>query len=379
MSPLLSDNLAKLKPQDLSNTAWAFAILGMKHTRFLNAVKYELQERAQLHLSGNRRDVMTRFKGQEIANALWALATLNVPSQGLLANMEPYMIEMAVGGSSSNGSGSSKEPQLTVTNIASSWKRQELANIAWVCAVMGEYPPQLIRLVYMGLLGVGDRPDPNFLRQAHHDGGIQPSAVMSMTYLQMIMDLDMGSKNNPISFPENWDGDSTSYKSSSGSSSGDVLDSLFELRLTTSKVQQAVSQGFDRIGFSHVEEHVIGMDTLAQDHGIQMAANPTEILSLDIANVADKIGIEVDGPGHFISNIDNGSSSMGKVKQINGKLEYQFDWDNENQEINGPSALKLRILHELGWRVINIPFWEWYVMQGDAQKEEEYCRSVLND
>jgi hypothetical protein len=128
-----------------------------------------------------------------------------------------------------------------------------------------------------------------------------------------------------------------------------------------------------------VEEHVIGMDTLAQDHGIQMAANPTEILSLDIANVADKIGIEVDGPGHFISNIDNGSSSMGKVKQINGKLEYQFDWDNENQEINGPSALKLRILHELGWRVINIPFWEWYVMQGDAQKEEEYCRSVLND
>ena len=108
--------------------------------------------------------------------------------------------------------------------------------------------------------------------------------------------------------------------------------------------------------------------------------NPREVLSLDIADVESQIGIEVDGPGHFVSNIDNhhgSSSSAAKTRFLNGKLEYSFCWDSEHEEINGPTALKVRILQQIGWRVINIPFWEWYNMEGDTQKEEGYCRSVL--
>lgn len=67
---------------------------------------------------------------------------------------------------------------------------------------------------------------------------------------------------------------------------------LFKLRLTTSKVQQVVSQAFDWTGFSYAEEHVIGMDTLALDHGMQMAANPTESLSSDIDNVGEALETE---------------------------------------------------------------------------------------
>jgi hypothetical protein len=349
----------------------------MKHTRFLQAVVDQMQERAERYVSGSRRDHMTRFKGQEVANALWALATLNHPSPGLLAQMEPFLVHTA-----SNHNGGSIE-EMTVSSISRSFVRQELANIAWVCAVFGEYPTKLLQLLYTGLLGVGERPDPNYLRQSFGDAGIQSSAIMSITYLQIVMDLENKGKSDmfslPDDFPENWDG-SNNNNGRGGIDSMMDIGSFEPLRLTSSNIQCAVSSAFSRIGFSHVEEHVIAMNTLATEHGIQMAATGNEILSLDIANVDSKIGIEVDGPGHFISNIDDHDigSSAGHVSVINGKMEYQFQWDSENQVINGPTALKLRILKELGWRVINIPFWEWYAMGGDKQKEEDFCRSVLN-
>jgi hypothetical protein len=349
----------------------------MKHTRFLQAVVDQMQERTQRYVSGSRRDHMTRFKGQEIANALWALATLNHPSPGLLAQIEPFMVETA------NNSNSGGSEEMTVSSISRSFIRQELANIAWVCAVFGEYPTKLLQLLYTGLLGVGERPDPDYLQKSYGDAGIQTSAIMSMTYLQIVMDLENKGKSEkfflPDDFPENWDV-TNSNNGRGGFDSIMDLGSFEPLRLTSSNIQRAVSSAFSRIGFSHVEEHVIAMNTLATEHGIQMAATGQEILSLDIANVDSKIGIEVDGPGHFISNVDDNQvgSSAGGVSVINGKMEYQFQWDSESQVINGPTALKLRILKELGWRVISIPFWEWYAMGGDKKREEDYCRSVLS-
>ena len=51
--------------------------------------------------------------------------------------------------------------------------------------------------------------------------------------------------------------------------------------------------------------------------------------------------IEDDGPAHYLSHIDGHTDvGGGYVKQINGKLEYQFVWDGQYQEINGATALK---------------------------------------
>ena len=41
------------------------------------------------------------------------------------------------------------------------------------------------------------------------------------------------------------------------------------------------------------------MDELAQEHAIQLPLTRTEVLSIDLANLDAKIGIEVDGPAHF--------------------------------------------------------------------------------
>lgn len=362
--------LSKLKPQDLSNSCWAFSILGMKHGPFLAAARDEVISRSKQCMKGNQ-NMMTRFKGQEITNTLWAIATLNHPFGSVLTQVTPYVVQMCMDASTG---------KTTVASIANAFKRQELANLAWVCAVSGEYPPELMRILYMGLMGIGENSDRDYVSQIHGDNGIERSAMMSVIYLQIAMDLD-GAANGlslPEGFPDSWDPKAQSSGSSSSSAPGN--NNLMEdgLNLSTSNVQRAVSSAFNRVGFDHVMEHVIRMDTLAQDFGVQMSAVPIEILSLDLAHVDSKIAIEVDGPAHFVSNIENLDPALGNSQLINGKVEYQFRWNGDVQETNGPTTLKTRLLERLGWRIISIPFWEWSALKGDPQKEEAYCSKILD-
>lgn len=223
-------------------------------------------------------------------------------------------------------------------------------------------------------MGIGENPDRDYVRQIHGDSGIEKSAIMSIIYLQIAMDLD-GAANGlslPEGFPDAWD---SNGQSSSTEDTGMMEDGL---NLSTSRVQRVVGDAFTRVGFDHVVEHVIRMDTMAQEFGVQMSAIPIEILSIDIAQVDSKIGIEVDGPAHFVSNIDKPGRVLGAPQMINGKAEYQFRWNGDVQETNGPTSLKTRLMERMGWRIISIPFWDWYALKGDPKKEEAYCSKLLD-
>eukprot|EP00536_Pseudo-nitzschia_multiseries_P003502 jgi/Psemu1/64177/estExt_Genemark1.C_540102 len=371
--------------QDVSNTVWAFGIIGLKHERFLKAVEGTLRQRMERYLSG---DKSAFIQGQEMSNALWALATLNYIPSGLLSFVERYFMEML-------------QNDLTVSKISRLITRQELANIAWVAAVFGEYPPKLIEMLYMGILGVGERPDPVYIQNLYNDSGIQATHSNSMLYLQIMMDFDLGLKQNtfalPEDFPSEWamlgDNESSSAESSNG---------IMEINTTTSGIQNRISKVFDRIGFGHVDEYLLTMKDLTSEFAIKMSPFPVEVLSLDIANIESKIGVEVDGPGHWVSNIDpetnhNILCSVGEYrgpapnigdnkKDSNNRIfEYNFNWNSEDQMINGATSLKQRMFQHMGWRIINIPFWEWSRVDNqntnDSTKieaQEEYCRSLLS-
>ena len=389
-----------MKPQDVSNTAWAFAIVGIQHTEFLDAVAVELERRLRL------------FTPQETANALWALATLDHCPPNLLYRLESGIVNMQR---------YSKDARFwTTRSISKIWKRQELANLAWVCAVFGEYPMDLIKMIYMGLLGVGDDPSPDAVTECHAtaglgpDDGISATIVMSVTYLQMMMDLDPSIPGKrihlPTDFPDDWLRRSTTggqsvpsrYMGATTAETEDLLevyrsdrDKTGDLQLFRSNLQQTVSDALNRVGFDHVEEYVFDMATLAKDYGILSAGfdgnenkRSSEILSLDMANVPGRIGVEVDGPGHFIINIDHlHDLNDDNYKQAevytngNGRTEIVFGWNSNSTRIvvkkNGPTALKSRLLKAMGWTIHNIPFWEWKDVDGDLEAEEEYCRSRL--
>lgn len=368
----LHDNLSKLKPQDLSNTAWTFAVLGLRHSAFCDAAKRQLVERMERLVYAKQGKALSTardaFKGQELSNLLWALATLDIPAGDILSCVGEYMHKIC---EDENG-------KVTVTAVSKMCKRQELANMAWSCAVFDEYPPKLMNIIYKGLVGEGEEQDPAYMSRVFDDSGLQSQAIMTLIYVQAAVDragggLSASGLSLPDDFPEGWQEKSTN-------SEHHVTEPTFDLKLSTSKIQRSVSDTFRRIGFEHVEEHVITMKEMAEEYGINVAPKPMEILSIDIANVADKIAIEVDGPSHFVSIIDNvheAPPSAGFGWYNKDKLEYQYMWKGDRQHINGPTALKERLLISLGWQVIHLPFWEWYALDGDPEAQEEYCRNLL--
>lgn len=363
---------------------WAMGILGLRHQRFLEAAEATLRQRMERYLAGDKSS-MNQFLGQELGNALWAFATLDYKPSGMLSLVERYWMEMMGG-------------EMTVSNISRYISRQEMANIAWATAVFGEYPQTLIELLYNGILGVSEGLDPHYLQNTiYKDAGVTPTHFNSLLYLQIMMDLDLGIEKNSFSLPENFPSGWTSdpaleaqFKNSKSSSptsrdnaNGGIMD------LSTSAVQKRVSDAFDRIDFGHVDEYLLTMKDLVDDFRIQMPSLSADIISLDIANIDSKIGVEVDGPGHWISNIDpsdnpNLLSSVGEYRKHISKnggvsYEYTFNWNSNDQAVNGSTSLKQRLFDKMGWKIINLPFWEWNLVDTARQIEEQndFCRSLL--
>lgn len=359
----------KLSPQDASNTAWAFAIHGFKHELHLNAVSLYLQTMVKNYLVGTNKRALSETKGQEISNILWALATHNHKPKGLLKLLEEYIVDLF-------------QDDFSVAKIAQVFTRQELANLAFSLSVFGEYPVRLVELIYMGLLGLGDRCDPSYVNKCFGDSGIEHMHVNSLMYLQAIMDLELGEeRNHSFCVPENFPTDWTDYPAFQTKTVSDEVDSSSLLDVFTSNTQVSVSKALDRIGFSHVDEHMITMADLVDDYGIKMGACPVALLSLDMADVDSRIGIELDGPGHWVTDVSDSSRLLKNVGHYRttskGNFQYVFKWNEYDQEINGSTALKNRLFRAMGWRIINIPFWDWTPIFDDLDKEDEYVKRLI--
>ena len=221
-----------------------------------------------------------------------------------------------------------------------------------------------MNVLYTGLIGTDN--DPGKMRRVFEDEGLQTASIMTMMYVQIAADMEAAGLrlSLPKGFPDGWSEDEEH-----GHTHGDENDliemSSSMLTLTISKLQRSVSSTFGRIGFDNVLEHVISSNEI-QSLTSTGNLSPREILSIDIANLEKKIGIEVDGPGHFVCLID----------KPDAPITGQFDDLGENR-VNGPTILKHRLLTNLGWDIIHIPYWEYQDLGGNQDKETKYCQSLL--
>jgi hypothetical protein len=310
-----------------------------------------------------------KFKAQEIANLVWSFATLDYKRKDIMSSLEAYILHIC---------SDARKNKYDVHSIARTLKRQEAANIAWSCTVLEQYPPKLMPLLYTALFGA----DPDSLKALYKDDGMQRQALMTMFYVQMALDIEAPELglSLPSNFPVGWKDSSDMISSSNSIGDG-------ELQLTTSRLQAKVGHALDKIGFDHVQEHVITTDELQSDHDIVLSFENQEFLSIDIADVENLIGLEVDGPGHFITVLDESDSTgTGSVKRTDGGLLKNRDgtsgWKfmaNSKQQINGPTTLKDRLLQHLGWSVVHIPYWEWRDLKGNEKSEEDYIQNLLKD
>jgi RAP domain len=161
----------------------------------------------------------------------------------------------------------------------------------------------------------------------------------------------------------------------------DKLNDYIDSSASISKIHQQVSAALLRIGFDHIVEHTISMRDLATDYNAKMPPKDIDVLSIDIANPKHMIAIEVDGPSHFLSNIDGAAgivSTSGVLKHVSRtKAMYKHSWDANELEINGRTALKYTFLSYLGWTVLQVPYWEWLSIKDDINKQDEYLLHLL--
>lgn len=367
---LSKSGLNIFKPQDLSNLIWSFATLGLLHTGFFAAVSEEVAERISHCAIPKYRGesfvttpFLAPFKPQEIANLMWAYATVNFRSPRMLDAMASYIVACC----------RSRDGTFDERSIAATFNRQELANLAWSYAVLEQYPPDLMSVLYTGLLGKNG--DADYMRTVMRDLGLQRQAITTLMYVQLVVGIEAPhlGLSLPDNFPAGW-----------GERSSNSLDHLSDkptCELNPSKTQSMISRALDRIGFDNVQEFVF--------------EPPLDILSIDIAKPKERIGIEVDGPAHFVNVLDDVLSNSPvdsalpfvrsrtpspEVIHVKNRKRALFRWEwNGRRHENGPTGLKHRILCHLGWQIAHIPFWEWSSVAGNVIDEDNYLRGLLKE
>lgn len=290
-------------------------------------------------------NALVKFKAQEIANLVWSFATLNHKEQPIMDYFTDYIIYIC---------SDNRAKKYDESTIAKCFKRQEIANIAWSCTILEQYPKQLMNLLYAGLFGVKDT-DPKTLASIYDDDGLQRQAIMTMFYVQMALDFEKPELglSLPPNFPSDWreTHDSNTY-------TPELNDEDEKLRITTSRLQLKVNEALNRCRRQdYVQEHIITTTDLQVNYDITLSNENQEFLSIDMADVESMNGVEVDGPGHFITLLDE----SGTFKQ----------------EVNGPTALKDRLLEHLEWYIMHIPYWKWRDLGGDEESEDEYLQGLF--
>lgn len=227
----------------------------------------------------------------------------------------------------------------------------------------------MLDAVYLGMFGA--KHDPQIIKKVHGDNGLETSSLMTMYYVQYAAEVEAPELKLalPDGFPNGW------HQENSSSTNNEVEDdqtSSSMLQLTVSKLQKDVSRSLTKIGFENILEYVIDAPANQQADD-ESPNNPDEFLSIDIANVDKLLGIEVDGPGHFVRLIDKSRSPNQKSSSLD---DGQFEDKGENR-VNGPTLLKHRLLVALGWNIIHIPYWEYQYLEDD--KKEEYCLNVMDE
>ena len=189
-------------------------------------------------MMNDNNDAMLKFKSQELANLVWSFATVNCRIPGLMDSIAPYIISTCW---------NKQKNEVDVSRIAQTFKRQELANIAWSCAVLEQYPDQLLPLLYKGLIGNGDLASCNELKKLYQDDGLQKQAIMSLFYVQTTVDREASHIDIqlPPNFPDGWgENENEDASSNKRSFSKRAMDekstSTSMLELNTSRLQHDV-------------------------------------------------------------------------------------------------------------------------------------------
>jgi hypothetical protein len=299
--------LGQFKPQELSNLIWAYATTGQRHPK--------LYKKFADHI-GRMRD-LSGFMPQALSNILWSYATVGYSHPLLFQklahvaisrgnNFKPqalsnFLCAYATVGLIDQHLFTSFAP--AVKSVLSQCNSQDLANIAWAYAVANVNDPSLFNTDFM-----------NALQSKENDFGTE--GYRQLYQWQLWQDEIKSGINLPPALHKK-------------------CCQAFLLQLPQPSIlQDDVVSVLSSLGMSPEEEVLTlsgyRLDALVEVNGI-------------------KVGIEVDGPSHFV-----------------------------NREPTGSTLLKHRQVSTLdGIRIVSVPYWEWDRFGTDCAKKQDYLRIKL--
>jgi hypothetical protein len=324
--------------QAVSNTAWAFATLNVPPLESLGLFKMIDEHASALVKNGNP---------QTVSNTAWAFASLSIPAPALCGQIEEAAAELVERGNPLS-----------------------IANTAWALMKMKWDAPQFFEAVNsrceylikegnaqnlantaMAFADVGANAD---MRGEAFFACLQSAAESRRDFLETadaqniclvcwsLVILDLARRNEPL-LQLLWKR-ASEMELSRFSNSGITQLAQVEIHARASgveliaEVSLEMRSRFDEIPtFQESSSSPFAMEysSLLADIGFDndREVSPAEGLNfmlIDIACVKSKIGIECDGPFHYLLN-------SGRE--------------------TGSSRAKKRLLERLGWKVISIPYW----------------------
>ena len=315
--------LRDFNPQDLANTAWAFATAGHAAPALLDAIATEA-------VRGGLRD----FRPQELTNTAWAFAKAEraaptlldaIATEAVRGGMRDFNPQNLTNTAWAFATAGHAAPALldaiateAVRGGPREFKPQELANAAWAFAVADHLAPALFD---------GDA----FVQQlCAAERSFSPDELCQLHQWQLWQE-ERGAAWPPLP-PELSQRCRTAFSSKEG---------------VPSRLQLAVVASLQAMGLAPREE-------VRTEQGY----------SLDAVVVYGEreVAIEVDGPTHFFGRMRGRSPTGG-------------------------TALKRRQLRAAGWALLPVPHWEWTALgSGDGTPsatvraaQQEYLRAALNE
>ena len=123
---------------------------------------------------------------------------------------------------------------------------------------------------------------------------------------------------------------------------------LTSIEASPSRLQNDVAAMLETLGIAHEHELVLP-EGLSVD--FLLPASPG-------ASSLQPTVVEVDGPSHFLHEHSRGRHSGGNQRPLE----------------NGPTLFKQRLMRSMGYRVVQLPYFEW---PKSAVERQSYLRELL--
>jgi hypothetical protein len=301
-------DLGQFKPQELSNLIWAYATAGESHPQLFSKFGDHIV---------TMRD-LGQFKPQELSNLIWAYAT-TFQSHPLLFQKLAHV----------------------ATSRSKGFTSQGIANLLWAYAIVRQTELHLFTSFAPAVKSILDKCNSQNIANiawSYSVANVNDHSIFNTDFVDLCQARANDFTSDGYSQLHQWQLWQEEIKSGINLPQAlrEKCRKAFLLRLPQpSRLQNDVISVLSSIGMSP-EEEVLTLSGYRLDAIVEVNG--------------EKVGIEVDGPTHFM-----------------------------NQEPTGSTLLKRRQVNNLdNICIVSVPYWEWNKLERDRAKKQEYLRSKLD-